>query len=168
MAEGTPPDHEQRLRDSLAARNRIKAHLGDYWVIEGERFPDASNEYSNAYIRIEDVERAWSGEGIIERALYPNILQPVDMTSIREKLLLFLSVLVWLDAHTHLNRFRSYTFRDDGSLLCANDQMPLQRQEIPDFGDETLQKRFYHEQFMFSPVSTVDVRYRMVQLSDHG
>jgi hypothetical protein len=164
MAEGTPPDHEQRLRDSLAARDRIKAHFVDCLVIEGEKFPDASSEYSNAYIRIGDVEKAWSGEGTIERALYPNILDPVYVTFIQEKLLLFLSVLVWLDAHTHLNRFTSYVFRDDGFPVCANEQMPLQRQEMPDLGDRTLQMRFYFEQFMFSPVSTVDVRYRTMQL----
>jgi hypothetical protein len=157
MAQETPPDHEQRLRDSLAARSRIKAHFVDWLVKEGSKFPDASVQYSDAYIRIGDVEKAWSSEGTIERALYPNVLESTHITLIQENLLLFLSVLVWLDAHTQLENYRSYIFREDGSLLCANEDMPLQQDAMSCFRDRAFEMRFYHEQFMFSPVSAVDI-----------
>ncbi|KAJ4331024.1 hypothetical protein N0V87_009482, partial [Didymella glomerata] len=132
MAQETPPDHEQRLRDSLAARSRIKAHFVDWLVKEGSKFPDASVQYSDAYIRIGDVEKAWSSEGTIERALYPNVLESTHITLIQENLL-------------------SYIFREDGSLLCANEDMPLQQDAMSCFRDRAFEMRFYHEQFMFSP-----------------
>lgn len=164
MAEKTPLDSEHQLRDRLDARARINEHFWNCLVTKGDKFPDASSDHSNKYIRIGDVEKIWSSEGTIERALYPNILPPQDVALIQENHLLFLSVLVSLEAHTQLDRFTSYAYREDGSLLYANQQMPLQRQEIPDLGDRAFQKKFEHAQYKFSPVSRVDIRCRTMQL----
>lgn len=147
-------EHQQRLNDRLEVRARIKARLWESLVTLNDTYPEASDDYSKAYICLQDVEKAWSERSDIslERALYPNTLSPDYKIIIQKKFLVFLSILVWLDAHAHIDRFGTYVFDSDGSTLCANEQLPLRRDRLPAFNDQALQMQFQFSQFIFTPV----------------
>lgn len=159
MAGESPTPAIATDRDvSLAVRAEIKQHLYSSLVLdEGDdtKFPYASKDFEKAYIRIQDIEDAWSAPGrdTIAKALYPAQLTSEYIAYVRKELLTFLSLLVWLDAHTQLDRFRDYLKDSDGCEQCSNDKLPLQLKNVPDFGDLMFRRRFWREQFIFTPVS---------------
>lgn len=151
---GRPPVTRETDADlCLRVRDDIRNHLAECLVTRGDKFPEASKEDKKAYFRIQDIKDAWSGRETIARALHPTTVSPDDAKFIQEKLLLFLSILVWMPAHKVLDQFRQYAYDSKGDILCSNDQLPLEQDDVPDFGDLASSRQFYSYQFMFKPVS---------------
>ena len=143
---------------SLAIRADIREHLSSSLVLREDdesKYPYAPDDYDRAYIKFQDIKEAWSlhGRDTIAKAFYPARLTSEYVVYVRENLLIFLSVLVWLDAHDQLDRFREYLKDRNGYALCSNNQLPLKIENVPDFGNQTLRKRFWREQYIFTPVN---------------
>lgn len=138
------PVAEVRRQD---VRSRIQEDLA--------RHVQRSHSIGEAYIRFQDVERAWSGHQTIERALYPAELSPAEVELIRVKLLTFLSILVYIDAHDFLGDFQKNIFdvyETDGEHQYCNSKLPLKERDVPSLGNFVLRKRFLDEQYLFVPV----------------
>lgn len=140
-----PPN---RVVERHAIRSRIQEYLARHVVN-----PDSIGD---AYIRSQDVERAWSGHETIEHALYPAALSDPEVDFIREELLTFLSILVYIDAHDFLADFRTNIFdvlEDNGNLRYSDSKLPLKDKDVPALGNFVLRKRFLDEQYLFIPVT---------------
>ena len=130
-----------------ARRKEIKDYLARHIV--------NSRKIADAYIRYQDVQYAWSGincKATISGALHPATPTETEIEVIRNQLLRFLSILVFIDAHEFLNDFRLHFFGRNGEVLCSDSCLPLKDDDIPDFGDFAVGQRFRHEQYVFMPV----------------
>jgi hypothetical protein len=140
----SPPGADARRN---AIRSRIQIDLAECIV--------NPHSIGDAYIRQHDIERVWSGHGTIEHALYPVTLSSDEVAFIRDKLLTFLSILVYIDAHVFLADVRTNVLgptRSDGEHRYANSRLPFGEKEVPDLGSFMLRKRFLDEQYLFVPV----------------
>ncbi|KAF1963308.1 kinase-like protein [Byssothecium circinans] len=124
-------------------RARIQEHLAHHVV--NPRKP------SYAYIPYQHVERAWSGHDVIETALHSSHLSSAQVEEIRAKLLRFLSILVYIDAHDFLDNLSQQAFKDNGTLRSRNCDLPLGEEDAPDLGAFMLRQRFLNEQYLFIP-----------------
>lgn len=140
-----PPPFQATEPRRVAYRDRIQDYLARSVVNPGGRLADA-------YIRSQDIEKAWSGLETIERVLSPTALSPAEIDFIRDKLLIFLSVLVYIDAHDFLNDFRTNFFFPGGEWRYSNASLPLKDEDVPPLGSFILRKRFLDEQYLFIPV----------------
>ncbi|KAF2687941.1 kinase-like protein [Lentithecium fluviatile CBS 122367] len=139
------------VAEARSLRSRIQDDLAHHIVN-----PDSIGD---AYIRASDVVRAWSGHGTIERALYPAVLNGAEVEFIRNHLLTFLSILVYIDAHDFLRDFRANVFDvfdDNGSLRYADSKLPLVEKDVPALGKFHLRKRFLDDQYLFIPEVLVE------------
>jgi hypothetical protein len=130
------------VAEGRALRSRIQEDLARH-VVNADSIGDA-------YIRSQDVERAWSGHETIEHALYPTVLTGSEVDIIRKQLLIFLSILVYIEAHDFLNDFRPNIF--DALDKYSNCKLPLKDKDVPALGSFVLRKRFLDEQHLFIPV----------------
>jgi hypothetical protein len=141
------PSHSTAEARSIVLRSRIQEDLARHVVKPGS--------IGDAYIRLQDVERAWSGHETIQQALYPADLSDAEVDLIRDQLLIFLSILVYIDAHEFLADFRKNildVFDANGDHRYSNSNLPLQESDVPVVGNFVRQKRFLDEQYLFIPV----------------
>jgi hypothetical protein len=126
------------------ARAEIQEHLARH--LKNKDSP------AEAYILYDDIQQAWSGRDTIQLVLAPAVLLPAEVDMIRERLLRFLSILVWLGAHEFLNDFRTNLLHADGRLKYNDSVLPFKDAEVPPIGGFVIRQRFLNEQYIFIPV----------------
>ncbi|KAH3951285.1 hypothetical protein HBH98_084360 [Parastagonospora nodorum] len=115
------------------------------------RYMKNPHSLDKAYVTYKDVSRAWSGRDAIQDVLHKTALLPWDIDKINRRLLRFLSILVYLDAHDFLDGPRSNFFHDDGELIYNDAYLPAHDDEILPIESFTIRKQFLKEQYLFLP-----------------
>ncbi|KAF1846866.1 kinase-like protein [Cucurbitaria berberidis CBS 394.84] len=137
---------------NAASTKTLRAQIQD----ELARKIQNSDSIADAYIRYQDIRQAWSGHDTIQHALHPVRLSPADIDSIRDRLLEYLSILVYIGADEFLDNCRDYFFDVQGNVLHDDSKLPVKEQQVPPVGSFHLRQRFFSDQFLFKPETLVE------------
>ncbi|KAF3037232.1 hypothetical protein E8E12_005602 [Didymella heteroderae] len=156
MADETPTGGEMDgpTRRSLT-RAQIRASLHSNVVRKSDKYPHASQKRSDHYICFEAIKDAWKAPKAVHHVLFPAILSPSLEARIRKELLIYLSILVYIQADDFLNNFKRNFLNREGDLVRSDRHLPLVEDDVPDFNvvdNDVLRFSFFQEQYLFSPV----------------
>lgn len=162
MADETPTGEgiDGPTRRSLT-RATIRAALHSNVVRKSEKYPHASSNPNDHYICSKAIRDAWHDPKAVRHVLFPADLDDALEPRIRSELLVYLSILVYIQADDFLNRFKFNFLDRQGNLTRSDEQLPLVEDDVPDFNavdNEVLRFRFLNEQYIFMPVSRIQVQ----------
>jgi hypothetical protein len=110
------------------------------------------NSFADAYIRIQDIRQAWSNDELTRHALRLSMLPSAEFQLIQDRLLRFISLLVYIGADDFLSDYRNHFYDRNGDLIYEDSKLPLIEQDIPTLGSRKLRHQFLVYQFLFVPV----------------
>lgn len=160
LAASTRSDIRQALEDNIVRRPRRK-------TATPSRFGAASTSTDDHYICVQDINSAWSGRNKLANALRPAHLNYEQIEKLKQKALKFLSILVYIEAHTYLDNFSRNFFSPDGNLRYSDDELPFD-DDIVERPVEGLAERyetlFLQYQYLFLPVRDILTFFELVEL----
>ena len=156
---GVPPSRgelDDFLVRRLRTRKQIRDSLASSIICKSKETPDGPQDISNHFICHSAVTNAWKETKAVYDALYPAILSAKVEECIRDNLLVWLSILVYIQEDTYLDQFSDHFLTGDNKLSRTDEELPLKDHEIPHFSPFS-RRAFLQEQYLFNPVRLCDI-----------